>query len=467
MVMLALPFAILSCTTSSIADEDTTGYYCSIVKFGITSINRRYYITTPQGRDSSYVAAFVTTGYNFVIDHVGNDQDPFLTYNNDSLSYGFIYNRDSLPYGCIPRAVTAISYTGANLFYRRHDAWPNEEWTNYSTKDTIPYSEPIDFRVTARNGDTRTYTMKLNIHTQDGEKWNWMVMDSLPKDLTEKKLATLGNTVLLYGKDGDMPTLMVHELASGTWQEKTLTGLTSTVDFSTMCTNDMGLFVNDAQGNVFRSMTGEIWTQMPGKVSRLLAASHKKLYAIKDGSPVKCDIKTGEWESDALDDMGSLEMMEKLKYANSLFIEQQDSIDRVLLVGCYTESTPVDTVAHSWAKAWFTGDEVDTEDYCPWNYYPITWTNTAKLPALEHLCVLNYNGEQLAFGGRKIGSEEDHTGFVYVSKDRGLTWRNDNNLSFPYLHNYEVVAASTSDHHIWLVQGKRVLKGRQYKLGFE
>lgn len=450
-IFVTLPLVLFSCTTSSEEEDTTQNYSCCILKFGITSVKCDYHVTLPDGRDSSYVGTFVATAYNFAI-----DQENTL-----------IYNRDSLPFGTIPRAVTSITYAGSSLMYRRHDAWPNEQWTNYSNNDTISYTEPMDFVVVAKNGDMRRYTVTLNIHTQDAEKWNWEEMDELPIDLTEKKVASLGKEVLLFGMDETVPKLLKHNTQSSTWEEKTLEGLSSTVDFSTLCNNDKMLFVNDTEKNVYKSNDGETWTLMSTGIDRLLAASHKKLYAIKDGDVTKCDITDGAWRSDAIDDMGSLEMLKNLEYANSMLIEQQDSIERLLIVGCYTKGAQVDTLAHCWSKSWFAGKNVQDEEYSPWNFYPVSWVNTSVLPAMEHLCVVTYDGVQLAFGGRRINSDEVPGGKVYISYDRGLTWRDDSRITFPYDPEMEVVATNTKDNHIWLIQGTTVLKGRQYKLGFE
>lgn len=406
---------MLLCTGCSEDDTESTGDYCSISSLSIGSLRRTVVKRTGHGTTYKSVSTIYTTGWAFTIDQVNNE----------------IYNRDSLPTRCSRTTVLNIAYRGRSIVYRLHNAPAATAWTAWNSTDSlyIPEDGGIDLKVYGSDGSERTYNMKLNIHKMEMGDWQW-------KDMTEEldmstwseaRIAAIGNDVLLYGK-GASGWNAVHGNEENAWETLTLTGITCDRMTSDMVNGSGCLFMTDADGNVWKSEDGAEWSEtgLTG-VSRLVAASPNRLYAIKDGTLCSTALSGNtEWTEEHIDDKPeSVTTLDDLGSSTGLFYERQNGLKKLLLIATLKNPTKEDITAMAWGKMWnASGNEKQRE----WIYYTPSWATKFGLPAMSPLAVVNINESIMAFGGIVAQNEDlgiQPLNLIYFSQDDGLSWRTD------------------------------------------
>lgn len=152
--------AMVSCQGTT--DNTVTLYDDAIItSFSVTSID--CYV---DGEKTTYSGS----GYKFNIDPICHQ----------------IYNTDSLPMGTDIEHILCTLKTMNNGM-----AWvvskDGEMMTYFSSTDTIDFSTPRIFRVYPSRGQGYTeYTVKVNVHQEDGDdmKWTRMMEESFPTDPT-------------------------------------------------------------------------------------------------------------------------------------------------------------------------------------------------------------------------------------------------------------------------------------------
>ena len=159
-LFLAMLLAMVSCQGTT--DNTVTLYDDAIItSFSVTSID--CYV---DGEKTTYSGS----GYKFNIDPICHQ----------------IYNTDSLPMG------TDIEHIRCTLKTMNNGmAWvvskDGEMMTYFSSTDTIDFSTPRIFRIYPSRGQGYTeYTVKVNVHQEDGDdmKWTRMMEESFPTDPT-------------------------------------------------------------------------------------------------------------------------------------------------------------------------------------------------------------------------------------------------------------------------------------------
>ena len=157
-------------------DTDLTPYNdTAITAFTLGTLNQYLHTTSSTGADSTYKKTLTGSDYNFTIDQLKRE----------------IYNPDSLPAGTDVKHVicTISSYNGGAVYY--------ESLTNpdslyyYSSSDSIDFSQPRKVRIYAYNGaNYSTYTIRINVHQQDGDKFSWNKMSQY-SDVAQEDLNTI------------------------------------------------------------------------------------------------------------------------------------------------------------------------------------------------------------------------------------------------------------------------------------
>ena len=159
-LFLAMLLAMVSCQGTT--DNTVTLYDDAIItSFAVISID--CYV---DGEKTTYSGS----GYKFNIDPICHQ----------------IYNTDSLPMG------TDIEHIRCTLTTMNNGmAWvvskDGEMMTYFSATDTIDFSTPRIFRIYPSRGQGYTeYTVKVNVHQEDGDdmKWTRMTEESFPTDPT-------------------------------------------------------------------------------------------------------------------------------------------------------------------------------------------------------------------------------------------------------------------------------------------
>ena len=105
-----------------------------------------------------------------------------------------------------------------------------------------------------------------------------------------------------------------------------------------------------------------------------------------------------------------------------------------------------------------------------WAYFETAPDNDYPCPRLEGLALARYDDVLLALGrGSLDGASCQPLESLYVSRDNGVTWKEDEVYVLPEeLAGQDVPLAVAVDdaYYLWLVAGGQVWRGRLNELGF-
>lgn len=380
-----------------------------------------------------------------------------------------IENLDSLLYGSkVSRVLVNIKYTGKSLHYRVADN-DTAEWTMYSASDSIDLNKPIRLRVTASDEVGETYyTLKVNVHQQDGDSMKWnhtTVAEDLLGDLTDIKAFTLNGKVAVLGQaSGSIQLVMPN--TEGTWQ-KQATNLPADANLRTLHSYADKAYISTAEGRVFYTEDGTTWSEKGAAVEglQLIAVTYNRLYALVGNTLRHADLEASNWDGkESLGDEKAEDLPTKIQ--DGIFYTQSNGTKRVILIGENTANS--DSTYVVWSKSW---NDDKKQDATAWMYYNQDGDNTFACPRLEGLSVFLYDNILTAVGGNPIKgfSACKALDYFYVSKDQGLTWRQEESVRIPEeLIGTTTPIASTidSENYIWIVTGCNVWQGRLNRLGF-
>ena len=377
-----------------------------------------------------------------------------------------IENRDSLPYGSqLSRVIATIHFDGSTLAYREKGS--NSEWTSYNATDSLDLTKPLELFLTSNdNQSSRIYTLKVNVHQQEGDSLFWKQCDNNVAeltDMTDMKAFVLKDKLFVLGQKTSGITLAERSSteAEGEWTETPVTDLPATTDIQTLRQYEDMLYLSTNDGNIFSSADAKGWRQEGSTYSaplKLVEKTEKYYYAISEGKILRsADAST--WEEETLDTDATMLPTTDIR---ALSAEQANGNNRIILVG---QSGNSDN-AVVWNKMW---NDSEQEENAEWIYFPITHDNNIPCPRLEFLNLLPYDGKCIAFGGASIDNSKKALETMYVSQDYGITWRPDKEHRMPVeLKGIEGCITSTVDENyfIWIITNAQVWRGRLNRLGF-
>ena len=378
-----------------------------------------------------------------------------------------IENRDSLPYGSqLSRVIATIHFDGSTLAYREKGS--NSEWTSYNATDSLDLTKPLELFLTSNdNQSSRIYTLKVNVHQQEGDSLFWKQCDNNVAeltDMTDMKAFVLNNKLFVLGQKTSGITLAERSSteAEGEWTETPVTDLPATTDIQTLRQYEDMLYLSTSDGSIFSSADAKGWRQEGSTYSaplKLVEKTEKYYYAISEGKILRSADAT-TWEEETLDTDATMLPTTDIR---ALSVEQANGNNRIILVG---QSANSDN-AVVWNKMW---NDSEQEENAEWIYFPITHDNNIPCPRLEYLNLLSYDGKCIAFGGASIDNSKKALETMYVSQDYGITWRPDKEHRMPVeLKGIEGCITSTVDENyfIWIITNAQVWRGRLNRLGFE
>ena len=377
-----------------------------------------------------------------------------------------IENRDSLPYGSqLSRVIATIHFDGSTLAYREKGS--NSEWTSYNATDSLDLTKPLELFLTSNdNQSSRIYTLKVNVHQQEGDSLFWKQCDNNVAeltDMTDMKAFVLKDKLFVLGQKISGITLAERSSteAEGEWTETPITDLPATTDIQTLRQYEDMLYLSTNDGSIFSSADAKGWRQEGSTYSaplKLVEKTEKYYYAISEGKILRsADAST--WEEESLDTDATMLPTTDIR---ALSAEQANGNNRIILVG---QSENSDN-AVVWNKMW---NDSEQEENAEWIYFPITHDNNIPCPRLEYLNLLSYDGKCIAFGGASIDNSKKALETMYVSQDYGITWRPDKEHRMPVeLKGIEGCITSTVDENyfIWIITNAQVWRGRLNRLGF-
>ena len=378
-----------------------------------------------------------------------------------------IENRDSLPYGSqLSRVIATIHFDGSTLAYREKGS--NSEWTSYNATDSLDLTKPLELFLTSNdNQSSRIYTLKVNVHQQEGDSLFWKQCDNNVAeltDMTDMKAFVLKDKLFVLGQKTSGITLAERSSteAEGEWTETLVTDLPATTDIQTLRQYEDMLYLSTNDGSIFSSADAKGWRQEGSTYSaplKLVEKTEKYYYSISEGKILRSADAT-TWEEETLDTDATMLPTTDIR---ALSVEQANGNNRIILVG---QSANSDN-AVVWNKMW---NDSEQEENAEWIYFPITHDNNIPCPRLEFLNLLPYDGKCIAFGGASIDNSKKALETMYVSQDYGITWRPDKEHRMPVeLKGIEGCITSTIDENyfIWIITNAQVWRGRLNRLGFE
>lgn len=447
---LLLIWAVPAVFTSCSDDNEIVLYSdCYIGDFTLGTVKRLLHTTSSKGEDSTYVTTFAGSYYRMHIDQLEQT----------------IHNSDSLPYESLTGAIRATVSGSGNVFYRKASE-AEENWTLYSSSDSIDFREKLIFMVISSDGTARKeYAVQVNVHKQDGDEFVWNKLGEVGAfaGLDEARLVQVDNRMLLLGRSGNDVRMAVTETNNGKdWVQVQPVGC-GDADVRTLQVFRDEMYLSTPEGSLLRSADGTEWETL-STAGQLVASDKDALYVLRDGGLYRsADGLT--WEVETLDDTA-----DKLPARNisSLYYTQPNGDGRLMMVGNRTpEDFPADTAAVVWGKTFVNGQSAVT----PWVYYIVAPENKRTCPQLEHLNLMRFGEALVVAGGASVDGER-HRGLdaLYFSNDNGITWFTNTDFTTPPplrgTKDY-VAAAVDSDSFIWIVCGTQVWKGRYVYMGFE
>lgn len=436
--------------TSCLSDNDkevNTNDYCYVSSVSLGALKRTIHTLDKQGNDSTYTVTLSGSSFPMSIDQRNN----------------IIENRDSLPYGTRVNAVLAtIEYQGIIGYKKSGDV----DYVTYSAKDSIDFSGPIDIVVLSTSGTSeRHYTMKLNVHKLDGDKfvWNQQADCADLSQLAERKMVWSNGTLYMAGKNADGTLLCASRQAENgkEWTVAPMNGAEK-ADISTLQADGNGnLLLSTDDGAILTSSNGTEWTIYSEPVAgrKLIGITTNCLYAMVDGTLQSSSDNGLTWKVETLDEKA--ELLPDAQF-NLTQIKQDNGYTRLILSGCNAQVTDQKVVA--WSKAWMVN-----ESEAKWMFYPHTADNYRLCPQMSPFIVMPYDNGLIAMGGASIDGKQKAFEKILFSPDYGLTWSNKPELTLPAeLEGCKdaVTATLDKDNFIWIVAGQHTWRGRLNRMGF-
>ena len=419
-MLLVVAIGVTSCLNSS-SSEATLYGEAAITSFNLGNVTR-YVHKTINGKDSLVKTTLSATTYKFTIDQIQHQ----------------IYNTDSLPIGTdVSRALCVIgSRNNSTVFFV--DKTDENILRPYSSLDSVDFSTPRKLEVWSSDMKGHTdYTVKVNVHGQDGSLFVWqkMPVSEVLAQLKDVEAHYWAGTMYVEGRMGDMTQIY-------------------RVD-------DKGLVMMDEE------TTGKL---LPPGMKRWIGSTSQEVYGLSDDNDLMVSQDGGvTWESDILDDDRHLLPVQDIAFV-SYPLYYATNTEYALLVGNRSVGDfPDDKTAMVWRKI------VDNDEYTPegfWSY--LEPAGDMALPRMAHMSLVAYDDGILAIGGEDISEGVFSAPYAqfYQSRDDGITWKYNKSYQLPdgFDENATSVGmAIDDDDYLWLFCGGtgQVWRGRLNKLGWQ
>ena len=448
--LFATILIMTSCAGSS--NEVTLYSDASITAFTLGKLNRYTETLDSDGVPQTKKTTFSAGNYKFVIDQVNRK----------------IYNNDSLPVGTDVAHVLCNISTANNGVALFEDLKEEDTYYYYSSADSIDFTSPRTVRVMSSDGKGYTeYTIQINVHEEDGDKFEWNALDGSIQVQAMRGLKTLyqkKNIFLFCDLDGKTQVYRVDD--NRNW-DKIAQSMNFTSDaWKNVAVMDNVFYLFDG-GILYKSDDGNEWTLVnfsaEQPVKQLIGASTYELYALSESNQIMASRDGGEsWKVEKND------MPEKLPTEDITMVSypvyMADNCEQVIMVG-NLESEANEEYAVVWRKI------VDFDNFDlggTWTYMDRGSMTEFLLPRFDHYNLLAYEDYLLAFG--KL-PESKSKGKPYTtilqSRDNGITWKEKKGV-FVFPENMANTNAATissvvdKNKNIWLfcIGTGEIWKGR-------
>ena len=454
--LLATILMMASCAGS---ENETTLYSDAVITaFSLGTLNKYTPTIGDDGSTKLTKTTYKGSSYKFIIDQINRE----------------IYNNDSLPVGTDAEHVLCNISTVNNGIALFKDLKEEDTYYYYSSTDSIDFSTPRTVRVMSNDGQGYSdYTIKVNVHKEDGDEFKWNELDASTEVKLMKGLKALyhNNIIYLFG-DLDGKTQVIRIKNDNDWER-----IATSMEFSSNAwknvTTMLGFFFLYDQEILYVSDNGEIWTptnyQAEQPIKQLIGASSFELYALSVENKIMVSKDGGEtWKVDN-NDKPSMLPSEDITMVNYP-VYMAERCEQVVMIGNRPTGSN-DKFAAVWRKII---DFDDFKDGGSWSYMDLGDMKDFRLPQLTNYNLLCYEDAMLAFG-KVPASASGGKPYVKIfqSRDNGITWIvKDKIFAFPdEMGNTDAVTISSvvdKDYNIWLfcTGTGEVWKGRLNSAGW-
>ena len=425
--------ALTSCLNS---DDTEIIFYndAAITNFYITAAEVEKHTTSSTGEDSVYTVTNTNVAsITFQIDHYKRS----------------IYNLEPLPYGTnITKLLCSYSTKNNGILVIRNleseEEEESEEWKYFSTTDSIDFTNPRNVKVYAYNDRdiTREYTITVNVRQTPETFMVWQNVGTLEdmSTMQHARLLACGDDVVLFASDGTSTT--IYRNIDNGFEKVTSSDFADLYANAVTYGSAMAVF-NGTNIEYMQNGTEVTATHNTDGIRQLLAMSRSHIYAMDHNGRIVVSADYGaSWQEDALDDDASLLPDQNIAAISVPYLRDK-SVDNTILIG--TSSTKEQDYMVSWLKI-DIGDGNDGK----WALMTNNDESSYLLPKLSRLSMTAANsGLLLATGINTEGKYET----MYISRDGGLTWKQNDNYTLPEISDgvTEIALCMDNANRLWLV----------------
>lgn len=379
-----------------------------------------------------------------------------------------IYNVDSLPTKTRTAAVlVTISSKNSSPIFIMNKNCPEkiDSAKYYSSTDSIDFSQPRMVRVYNNSLNAYvTYTVKVNVHQQEGNEFNWQAKAQLNEHLAAlsdlKVLALenhIGNHIYVFGKTlGGMKIYRSAASDGNNWTEVTANQTFAAADYQNAVQMGNQLYIL-SDGKVYASADAATWSLVgeDSQLKQLVGASRKYLYAFTATGIAVSKDNGATWAAQKMDADHSLLPTQNLSM-NVSTIASVKNVENVLLLGT-RDASYRDTIATLWNHV---ADYSANAPESAWNYIEYDSLQSGKMPMMDQVLVCGADSGFVALGSN---------GKWYKSKNNGLTWGVDSLVTMPAGFSATTQRfgfCRDKDKFYWVVRNGSVWKGRFNKDGW-
>ena len=430
-------FVVAMFVASCIDDEETSGSpECAITAFTVADIPCYRTIKTSAGVDTVIKVSMSGTGIFFNIDQMNKR----------------IYNVDSLPYW-VDLSKIVPTVTSLGNVYVRGDEEPFHAFNN--GKDTIDFTKKIEFLVVAYDGvSTKRYKADIRLASNDADSLYWTANSIAAPIQGKHRSVAFNNRLYVFAEGNGAPfvTLCYANSNNMNWsQPLPLTGAAGTIDYASVIAFHDNFYALDENGVIYKSSAesnASVWEKASDKhMKSLLAADDYFIYGY-DGEAIWSTEDFVDWYVNGNENLNHLPI-HSISYA-SYSLKTNPYLQNVVMMGINDAWSKFGSCVKVWFK--LSANSPANE---MWGY--IDGTPSHSMPYLNHLQMVYYNGQLMAFGGAEVKETSTKKAYdkVYTSNDNGITWHQQNTkLGLPaeLLGYAGQVSAAVVNGKIWLVR---------------
>ena len=356
---------------------------------------------------------------------------------------------DSLPYGTNAEKLLCSYSTKSNgmLAIRNletEEEEDGEEWKYFSMTDSIDFTVPRTVKVFAYNDNeiTREYTIEVNVKQIPEMAMVWQNVGTLDElaAMQNVRLLACGDNVVLLASDGNSTT--IYRNNDNEFEKVTNNGAANLYANAATYGNSMVMF-NGTNIEYMQNGMAITETYPADGIRQLLAMSRSYIYAMDNNGKIVISKDHGAtWQEDVLDDDASLLPDQGLAAISVPYLRDKN-VDNTVLIG--TSSTKEQDYMVSWLKI-----DTDNSSDDKWTLMTTGEESSYNLPKLSGISMTAANSSLLfATGANAEGKYET----LYISRDGGLTWKQNGDYTLPEISDgaTKIALCIDSANTLWAI----------------